>query len=114
MLRRRVVPAKYSLPTGILGVYQVAFADLDGDGALDIAVSTAPDGPIAVLRNHGDGSFGAPAYYSSGWWTGSMVIADMNRDGRQDFVIVNGENPSHYGPSTGLDEVVVMLGACFP
>jgi ASPIC and UnbV/FG-GAP-like repeat len=63
-------------------------ADLNGDGATDLFISTAVDDKL--LWNNGDGTFtqGARAagVVSFGWHTGAAV-ADVNKDGRPDLFV---------------------------
>ncbi len=70
-------------------------ADLDGDGATDLVVTTAGydagrDAYDALLWNDGDGTFTEGAWAAGirthGWHTGA-AIADVNSDGRLDVFI---------------------------
>jgi hypothetical protein len=64
---------------------QVAAADFNGDGFLDLAVSS---GSISILLGNGDGTFQPAVPYSSG--AGSVSIADLNGDGRPDLIVAAG------------------------
>ncbi len=81
---------------------QVATGDFNGDGYVDIAVadgrpscggqccSNGCDGEVAVLINHGDGTFASPAYYDSGGnFASGLAVGDLNGDGHPDFVVTN-------------------------
>ena len=62
-------------------VYESAFADVDGDGNLDI-VGDATD-VFYFLRGHGDGTFAPAQYYETNVAEmRSIAIADVNADGR--------------------------------
>ena len=65
---------------------QVVIADLDGDSALDIAVS-GHDGAVAVLLNKGAGSFSDAVLYSTSLkGIGRLAAGDLNGDGIDDLV----------------------------
>jgi hypothetical protein len=75
----------------------IAIADLNGDGKLDIAVTTAnPNGigcgtAVSVLLGNGDATFQAPVSYSPGGSdVRSVAIRDVNGDGKPDLVVSNG------------------------
>jgi hypothetical protein len=58
-------------------------ADLDGDGRDDLII---PGEPFQVLRSIGDGTFATAVSYSPGG--SSVTVADLNRDGRLDLVVL--------------------------
>ena len=63
--------------------------DFDGDGDIDLAVSLAASDRVAVLRNAGNGTFGAPSLYTVGDSPGAMAVGDLDRDGDLDLAVVN-------------------------
>jgi hypothetical protein len=63
----------------------VAFADLNGDGKPDLAV-THNDG-VSVLLGTGDGRFGPKTDYATGE-ASSVVIGDVNEDEKPDLTMV--------------------------
>jgi hypothetical protein len=87
-----------------------ALADLDGDGKLDLVVTTAcgpkcSQGGVGVLLGNGDGSFQPMQIYGSGSTDADFIsVGDLNRDGTMDVVV------SDYG-SSSTDKVGVLLGA---
>ena len=99
-----------------LGPTDVAIADLDGNGHLDLAISNAsvaelPSLPASYLYWGGDGGFSPerrtelPTLAASG-----VAVGDLNRDGHKDLVFANSHNgtindvPSYiyWGSSTGF------------
>ncbi|HTP57031.1 MAG TPA: FG-GAP-like repeat-containing protein [Candidatus Paceibacterota bacterium] len=70
----------------------VALADLNGDGKVDMVVTDSNDVPskFSVLMNNGDGTFATKVDYSNGnnFFFG-IAAADVNGDGRPDVVVAN-------------------------
>jgi hypothetical protein len=66
---------------------QLALADFDGDGKLDVA-SGAGD---FLLLGNGDGTFQSPLLLGSGSGSG-IALGDFNRDGKPDLVAGGGVN----------------------
>ena len=67
----------------------IAVGDFSRDGKLDIAVASYPQttNGISVLLGNGDGTFGAPSYYSAGTNPGSVATADFRGNGLLDLVV---------------------------
>jgi hypothetical protein len=88
-----------------IGGQGVAVGDFNGDGILDIAVTSAQaiqtDAPIQIYLGNGDGSFRTGASYTEG--ANSLAAADVNGDGKLDLIYTNANNSA----PTGL---CVMLG----
>lgn len=75
-------------------VVSVAVADLNRDGKADLvvvqdAVINFPNS-IGVLLGNGDGTFQSVVSYDSGGNYAAVAVADVNRDGKLDLVVVNG------------------------
>jgi hypothetical protein len=82
---------------------ELATADLNGDGRLDIVVTSStgqsPFSRFAILLGNGDGTFANPMATSESGDIIGLAIGDFNRDGKQDLVISDGLN----GIASGLD-----------
>jgi hypothetical protein len=94
--------------------YGVAIADLNGDGKPDLLVANASvgkgsggtDNALGVLLGNGDGTFQQATSYATGAIGGfSVVVADMNGDGKADALITE-QYPNPGGPAV----VGVVLG----
>ena len=82
----------------------VAIGDVNGDGKPDLVVANEffgdPSGSVSVLLGNGDGTFKAQTTYAAGTYPGSVVIADVNGDGKPDLAVAN----------WGSNTVSVLLG----
>ena len=70
----------------------IAAADVDGDGVPDLLVALGDpsmgSGSVAVIRNHGDGTFAPAVYVPAGSEPSAFVVADLNGDGAPDLALV--------------------------
>ncbi len=79
------------------GAASVAVADLNGDGKVDLAVSTFDrttiPGPatVSVFLGNGDGTFGAPNAFVTGA-AGSIIAEDFDGDGQVDIAVASSVN----------------------
>jgi hypothetical protein len=69
----------------------VTTADLDGDGAIDIAAPATFLGSVEVLLGSGTGEFAAPLSFATGRVSPSVSAADFDGDGALDLVTANGQ-----------------------
>ncbi|WP_196292754.1 T9SS type A sorting domain-containing protein [Hymenobacter ruricola] len=70
--------------------YDIAVADVNGDGQLDALTVNAGNGTAGVLLGTGTGSFGAVSTYSTGGSsTYALAVADVNGDGQLDLLTAN-------------------------
>jgi Bacterial Ig-like domain (group 3)/FG-GAP-like repeat len=84
---------------------QIALADVNGDGKLDVVTpSSIPN--VMVLLGNGDGTFQAPVFYNTGGFGGGgIVVADVNGDGPPDVMVTNqcfNSNPNCPHGSVGV------------
>src|SRR5207253_2620476 len=91
----------------------VAAADLNGDGQLDLIVSDY-DNTINVFLGNGDGTFQPAHGYEPGHYPRDVAVADVDGDGRADLVVTNvGVNTGGAELATeGIEagSVAVLLG----
>jgi len=96
----------YSSGEGL--TFSIAAGDLNGDGKLDLVVgssSSGSDGAVSVLLGNGDGSFQSAQFYDSGGGCcgpygengPSVVVADVNGDGKPDVLASNAGLSGHHG-----------------
>jgi uncharacterized repeat protein (TIGR01451 family) len=83
----------------------VAWADIDGDGDMDIGLAgwTGSAAIAKVYRNQGNGVFAEVTTAGlTGSWRGSLAWSDYDGDGRQDLVIAGCTDSPCTTPSTRL------------
>jgi hypothetical protein len=90
---------RLDLPVG-LNPRWVAIGDLDGDGALDLAVANQIYYNVSVLLGNGDGTFQDAVNYGVGNNSHSVAIGDLDGDGALDLAVAN----------FGSGDVSVLLG----
>ena len=91
-----------------MGQYQdptsVALGDFNGDGNVDMAVTTFHSNSVHVLLGKGDGTFSHPKFFFvSSEGVGAVVTADFNGDGIPDLAALTGSYPKS-------GHVAVLLG----
>ena len=87
-----------SYSAGEQSAYSAAAADVNGDGKLDVIVADQCDyssdcgnGVVAVLLGNGDGTLQTPSTYNSGGIIlSSVLVKDVNGDGKPDILATNG------------------------
>ena len=78
----------------LAGPSRVLVADVNGDGKPDLVAVTngtlTTQGTLNILLGNGDGTFKYVVSYSTGGYgTIGLAVADVNRDGNLDVVVVN-------------------------
>jgi hypothetical protein len=106
--------------SGGYGAQSVAAADVNGDGKLDVIVANlsacssgcGTNGTVGVLLGNGNGTFQTAVTYNSGGGPGnSMVVADLNGDGKPDLVVANGNVGVLLGNGDGTFQAAVNYGS---
>ena len=76
--------------SGGSGPDDIAFADFNGDGILDMATCNYNSNTVAVLLGYGDGTFAAASTFASGGSNpDAIAVGDVNGDGKQDIIVTN-------------------------
>lgn len=78
----------------------IALADMDGDGNLDIITGNANRDTVAILLADGSGGFAEAVEYDAGNYPLDVHVADLDRNGTLDVVLVNGLDPNGAGGQT--------------
>ncbi len=73
---------------GCHGPNSIATGDIDGDGHRDIAVSCAESANVFLFLGRSEGRFIRSIQPALGGW-GSVAVADLNADGRDDLITAN-------------------------
>jgi hypothetical protein len=71
------------------GAWVMAAADINLDGAIDVATVSSNDGTVSVLLGKGDGSFTTPVTYQAGIGGADVALSDLNDDGWPDLAVAN-------------------------
>ena len=90
---------------------ELATADLNGDGWLDITARDPILGWISVLLNNGDGTFQYSAIVGLGGLPGSFALGDFNHDGKIDLAGIACDGPNGGYPLGDVNcRLNVLLG----
>jgi uncharacterized protein (TIGR03437 family) len=95
----------------VVSPYGIATADFNGDGLLDLAITSGTDssssGTVTILLGDGHGNFNSKSNFVSAPVPFGLLTGDFNGDGKPDLAITNqGVN----GPSHPNANVSVFLG----
>jgi FG-GAP-like repeat len=91
----------------------IVYADFNGDGILDLAVTNTYDNTVSVLLGLPNGTFAPQVSYATGQAPAAIVVGDFNSDGNLDLAVANA-NCVPGGPSQPLQctpsTVGILLG----
>jgi hypothetical protein len=87
-------PMAYDCGRTVSSLWNVALADTNGDGRLDIIVNNVSDNvtqaqSVGVLLGLPGGAFGAPTAYAMGGGGLGLAVGDATNDGLPDIVVAN-------------------------
>ncbi len=110
----------FAAPTAIahpLNLAALAVADFDGDKKLDLVIGDggSPNvmppilGSVEVYLGDGNGSFQTPKSLDAPVFVQGIAIADVNKDGNQDIVVLSAPN-SPTGNQAYVSTVYVFMG----
>ena len=73
------------------GEKEIEFADLDGDGDMDMVVASSDKSNVSIFRGDGNGELVLAGNFSAGPNPTDIAIGDINNDGNLDIVVANHE-----------------------
>ena len=95
----------------------ITLADFNGDGILDMAVTSQGDyadqGAVNILIGKKGGGFNPPVAYGSGMYLRGAIIGDFNGDGKLDFVLP-GYDDMNFVVFLGNGDGTFRQGASYP
>ncbi|MBO8234154.1 hypothetical protein HA151_06450 [Prochlorococcus marinus XMU1419] len=104
------------IATSADGAKEVAIADIDGDGDLDILSVSSEDNTLAWYENNGaaNPSFTAADINTNLTGAHGLFVADINRDGHLDIITASSEKEVPLNGFKGTNEVHINDGAANP
>ncbi len=89
-------------------ISSLAVSDINGDGKLDVLVTSGGNSRVGVLLGNGDGTFQPVVIYDSGGvGPHSVAVRDVNGDGKPDLLVANN---CAFGNHCANGAVGVLLG----
>jgi hypothetical protein len=75
--------------TGTTPRWQIALADVNGDGKLDVVTPNVTDSTVSVLLGNGDGTFQTQQVFTTGVNPEGVAVGDFNGDGKPDLAVAD-------------------------
>lgn len=69
------------------GTHALVSADFNGDGKVDLAITTQVTNSLSILLGNGDGTFTAAASPQVTSYANALAAADFNQDGKLDLIV---------------------------
>lgn len=88
--------------------FRVRFADIDGDGKLDIVVASQSGDSLTIIRNLsiiGTLSFSPKAEFNCGFGQNGLAIAEIDGDGKLDIVVCGGHTASVFRNTSTIGNI---------
>ncbi|MFB7976981.1 FG-GAP-like repeat-containing protein [Streptomyces vinaceus] len=100
--------AAASLLSAGANLTSASVSDLNGDGHVDLVVSSSGSHEVVVLEGDGTGAFGSPLAFGLAGGTNpqATAVADLDGDGRPDVVTANSNSSASY-----VKDASVLLNA---
>ena len=89
--------------------YDVAVADFNGDGKLDLAIANNGNNTVGVMFGNGDGTFQKPVKYHAPQ-PERVLAVDLNKDGHPDLAVLAYCGPHPKVCASGAVEVLLNNG----
>ena len=107
---------RVSAPTNTSVFLTTVVGDINNDGKMDVVTTTTNSSGSAsiYLPGNGDGTFGAPQFFTTGLQTRYLQLADLNGDGNLDLVagsFANGTLAVLFGHGDGTFDAPVSYPA---
>src|SRR5262249_36159656 len=74
------------------GPNSLVYADVNGDGRLDLITANYSANTLSVLTNNGNGGFALSSSLAVGGGPDAVTAADVNGDGKVDLISANGND----------------------
>jgi hypothetical protein len=111
----------YAFPQAMLTGFgwetnDVALADFDADGDLDIGAANGSNSSVSVFLNNGDATFADQVVYPVGEAPRSLIAGDLDADGVPDLAVLNTEDGAvsllfGHGDGTFAPQILLPVGA---
>ncbi|NPD46998.1 MULTISPECIES: FG-GAP-like repeat-containing protein [unclassified Lentimicrobium] len=93
-------------------ISDIDYGDINGDGHVDLAITSNHGQFWGVLYNDGIGNFSAPEYYETeGAYPNSIDCGDINSDGRADIVLIRQSVEVFFSTVNGFENITLEEGS---